>query len=193
MATQCDILLAGVGGQGILTIAGIIDEAALAAGLHLKQSEVHGMAQRGGAVIAHLRISDRPIFSDLIPARGADLLVAMEPLEALRQREYLKSGGTLVVNTTPVRNIPDYPDLEEVFATLRRVGTCRLLDADSLAAAAGSKRAMNVVLLGAASRQIPIAPERFQEVIRRRFARKGEAVVNVNLKAFSAGRRAVKG
>ena len=187
-----DIVIAGVGGQGILTIAAIVDEAALASGLHLKQSEVHGMAQRGGAVIAHLRLSDRPIFSDLVPLGCADLLLAVEPLEALRQIAYLRAGGALVVNTAPVHNIADYPEVERIAAQLECVGRCLLFDAEKPAAEAGSKRAVNVVLLGAASPVLPVRKEMLQEVIRRRFAVKGDAVVQANLKAFELGRAAAR-
>ena len=109
-----DIILSGVGGQGILSIAAIIGQAALKDNLYMKQAEVHGMSQRGGDVQSNLRISDRPISSDLIPHGKCDLIISLEPMESLRYVEYLSQDGWLVTNETPFINIPNYPEQEKV-------------------------------------------------------------------------------
>ncbi len=186
-----DIVLAGVGGQGVLSLSAIIAWSALREGLRVKQSEVHGMAQRGGAVVANLRLSDREIMSDLIPEGCAALVLSMEPLEALRYLRYLSPSGTVISSTTPVVNIPDYPPLEEVLARLRaRPGGAILLDADRLARDAGSPRASNMVIAGAATRRLPLRLETMEHFIETRFGSKGDAVVRQNLAAFRAGRQA---
>ncbi len=188
---KCDIVLAGVGGQGVLSLSAVIAWSALKEGLRVKQSEVHGMAQRGGAVVANLRLADREIMSDLIPEGSAALVLAMEPLEALRYLRYLAPAGKVVSATAPVVNIPDYPPLDEVLARLRAVpGGAVLVDAERLARAAGSARATNMVIAGAASRYLPIRPETMEHFIETRFAGKGEAAVRQNLAAFRAGREA---
>ncbi|MFZ1946196.1 MAG: indolepyruvate oxidoreductase subunit beta, partial [bacterium] len=142
-----DIILAGVGGQGILSIASVINNAALKKGLAMKQAEVHGMAQRGGAVQSHLRISDRPIYSDLIPRGEADLILAVEPLEALRYVDYLRPEGSVVTSSTPAVNIPDYPPLEAVLARIAQLGRHVIVDSGRLALEAGAARAQNMVML----------------------------------------------
>ncbi len=185
-----DILIAGVGGQGILTIAAIVGHAAVEAGLTVKQSEVHGMAQRGGAVVAHLRIADGRVFSDLIPAGAADVILAVEPLEALRHLPHLAPEGIVLANTSPVKNIGNYPDTQEILAALRQAPRHVLLDADATAKAAGSARAMNMVMLGALAPSLGVPDTALTDMIKAAFARKGEHVVDVNLKAFAAGRAA---
>ncbi|NMA47823.1 MAG: indolepyruvate oxidoreductase subunit beta [Lentisphaerae bacterium] len=185
-----DIVLAGVGGQGILTIAAIIGEAALRQGLHVKQSEVHGMAQRGGAVLAHLRLNSEPIHSDLIAPGSAAIVLAVEPMEALRQAESLSPQGVILTNARPVRNVSDYPELDEVLAALRAFPRNLVIDAEQMAQDAGNARAMNMVMLGAVSPFLDFPDESLTTVIRDAFARKGPDVVAVNLKAFAAGREA---
>lgn len=185
-----DIVLAGVGGQGILTIAAIIGEAAVRQGLHVKQSEVHGMAQRGGAVLAHLRLSSDPIHSDLIAAGGADVVLAVEPMEALRQAESLSPRGVILANARPVRNIGDYPELDDILAALRAFPLNVVIDAEQVAQDAGNARAMNMVMLGAVSPFLEFPDDLLATTIRDTFARKGPEVIAVNLKAFAAGREA---
>jgi indolepyruvate ferredoxin oxidoreductase beta subunit len=185
-----DILLCGVGGQGVLSMAALIGQAALARGLVAKQSEVHGMAQRGGAVSAHLRLADRTIASDLIPRGAADLILAMEPLESLRHLEYLAPGGTLVTATGPVRNIPDYPPLEEVLDRIRTLPHTLLVDAERLAREAGDVVTVNTVMVGAAAHLLPMDPREIVARIEKQFARKGDWVLQVNRAAFEAGRKA---
>ena len=183
-----DIILAGVGGQGILSIATVIGSAALEQGLHLKQAEVHGMSQRGGDVQSNLRLSSSPIYSDLIPKGGADLIVSLEPMEALRYVPYLAPDGWIITNTTPLVNIPDYPGMEKVMEELGRFPQVVALDVDAIAKDLGSARAANMVLLGAMAAVLHILePEKLREGIRRIFARKGDAVVESNIKAFNAG------
>ena len=183
-----DIILAGVGGQGILSIATVIGSAALEQGLHLKQAEVHGMSQRGGDVQSNLRLSSDPIYSDLIPKGGADLIVSLEPMEALRYVPYLAPDGWIITNTTPLVNIPNYPEMEKLMEELGKFPQVVALDVDSIAKDLGSARAANMVLLGAMAAVLHILePEKLREGIRRIFARKGDAVVESNIKAFDAG------
>ena len=183
-----DIILAGVGGQGILSIATVIGSAALQQDLHLKQAEVHGMSQRGGDVQSNLRLSSEPIYSDLIPRGGADLIVSLEPMEALRYLPYLAADGWIITNTAPLVNIPDYPSMDSVLAELNRQPHVVALDVDAIAKDLGMPRAANMVLLGAMAALLGILePDALREGIRRVFARKGDAVVESNIKAFDAG------
>ena len=185
---KTDIKLAGVGGQGILTIATVIGQAATAAGLQLKQAEVHGMSQRGGAVESDLRLSDEAIYSDQIGLGTADLIVSMEPMEALRYLPYLGPKGTVVTSSAPFVNIPDYPAAEVLQADLQALPSVALLDIEGVARAQGAPKSANMVLLGMAAPHIGIiSPEDLRQAIRTVFARKGEKVVEDNLKAFDAG------
>lgn len=185
-----DIILAGVGGQGILSIAFVIDNAALKDGLNFKQAEVHGMAQRGGAVLSHLRLSKSHIFSDLIPKGEADLIISVEPLESLRYVEYLNPDGCIVTSTNPFCNIPDYPPIEDVLAEIRSVKKAVLIDSEKLAKEAGSSRAQNMVILGAASKYLLVGEESIMEFIKVLFKSRGENIVNMNLRAFQLGKEA---
>lgn len=182
-----DIILSGVGGQGILSIATVIGRAALAEGLQIKQAEVHGMSQRGGDVQSHLRISSSEIRSDLIPRGAADLIISLEPMESLRYLPWLAAEGWVVTNTVPVVNIPNYPDEAALQAELKALPQVVMLDADALAREAGSPRSANMALLGAAAPLLGIDAGRLEAGIRDIFARKGEAVVEANLAAFRAG------
>ncbi|NOR14279.1 MAG: indolepyruvate oxidoreductase subunit beta [Candidatus Aminicenantes bacterium] len=185
-----DIILAGVGGQGILSIAYVIDNAALKAGLNFKQAEAHGMAQRGGAVQSHLRLSDEPVFSELIPHGSADMILSVEPLEALRYTEYLAPEGIVVTSRTPFVNIPDYPELDEVLEGIRSLGNAVIIDSEALAKEAGSVRAQNMVMLGAASDSLFLPQDLLLEFIRELFDPKGDKIVDTNLLAFELGRKA---
>lgn len=185
-----DIILAGVGGQGVLSVSAVIATAAMEEGLHVKQSEVHGMAQRGGAVSANLRLSDREIASDLVPTGRAALILSMEPMESLRHLSYLSPEGAVITSVTPVINITDYPPIERVIDAIRRLPHATLVDTETLARQAGSVRATNMVIVGAASRVLPIAPGTIERCIAARFAAKGPDVVDLNLRAFRAGREA---
>ena len=185
---KTDIILSGVGGQGILSIAAVIGEAALREGLYMKQAEVHGMSQRGGDVQSNLRLSDEPIASDLIPLGHADLIISLEPMESLRYLPYLKREGWLVTNARPFVNIPNYPDMERVEAELDKLPHKLVFDVEQVAKEAGSLRTANIVMLGAASPFIGIDYACIEEGIRRIFARKGEEIVALNLRALKAGR-----
>lgn len=182
-----DIILSGVGGQGILSIATIIGAAALKEGLYIKQAEVHGMSQRGGDVQSNLRISSEPIASDLIPLGMADIIVSLEPMEAMRYLPYLKRDGWIITNTAPFVNIPNYPELGELLESIKNVEHHVSLDVDAIAKEVASPRAANIVLLGAASPFIGIEVEKIEQGIRSVFQRKGDAIVEMNLKAFRAG------
>lgn len=183
-----DLVLAGVGGQGVLSLAAAIGWSAMREGRHVKQSEVHGMSQRGGAVSAHLRIADREIASALIPAGTARMILSLEPLEALRYLPHLAPDGWVVSATTPIRNIPDYPSLQALMTELQRLPHAALVDADHLAHAAGLTRAANMAVAGAACGRLPVAAETMEAFIRMRFAAGDGKVVEQNLAAFRAGR-----
>ena len=188
-----DIILCGVGGQGILSIATIIGAAATKAGLQLKQAEVHGMSQRGGDVQSNLRLSTQTIYSDLIPCGTADLVISMEPMEALRYLPYLAKDGTVVTSSKAFVNIPNYPDEAAVKAELAALPSCVTLEIDDVAREAGNPRGANMVLLGMAAPFIDILTvEQLREAVAVVFARKGEAVVEGNLKAFDLGVAASK-
>jgi indolepyruvate ferredoxin oxidoreductase beta subunit len=188
-----DIILAGVGGQGILSIAFVIDNAALADGLQFKQAEVHGMAQRGGAVQSHLRLSSGRIWSDLIPKGEADMILSVEPLEALRYFEYLNPDGIVVTSSTPYKNIPDYPDLDKILAAVRRVQRSVIVDSEKIAKEAGTSKAQNIVMLGAASPFLVLKEASLRSLVEVLFKSRGAAMVESNLKAFELGRKAAGG
>lgn len=184
---RADIILSGVGGQGILSIAAVIGEAVLKEGLYMKQAEVHGMSQRGGDVQSNLRLSDQPIASDLIPKGHADLIISLEPMESLRYLPYLKEDGWLVTNSQPFVNIPNYPDMEKVNEELDKLPHKVILDVEAIAKEVATARAANIVMLGAAAPFIGIEYNKIEDGIRRIFGRKGEEVVEMNLKALKAG------
>ncbi len=182
-----DIILAGVGGQGILTIATIIGTAAVKENLNLKQAEVHGMSQRGGDVQSHLRISDKPIYSDLIPKGKCDVILSVEPMEALRYLPYLAEDGILITNSKPFVNIPNYPSEEEMNKMYGELKNYIKIDADAIAKEIGSARSMNMVILGAAVKHLGFTAEQMQDAIKEIFGRKGEKIVEMNIKALLAG------
>ena len=188
-----DIILCGVGGQGILSIATIIGEAATETGINLKQAEVHGMSQRGGDVQSNLRLSTDVIYSDLIQKGGADLIISMEPMEALRYLPYLSKDGVVVTSNKPFVNIPNYPDQDALFAELSALPHVVQLDIEAVAHEAGSARSANVVLLGMAAKYIEIlSADALRSAVAKIFERKGEKVVEANLKAFAMGAEASK-
>lgn len=182
-----DIILAGVGGQGILSIATIIGDAAMNRGMFIKQAEVHGMSQRGGDVHSHLRISDNPIASDLIPQGRADIVIAMEPMEALRYKASLNPDGWIVSCTQPFINIPNYPAIEDITAELKAFGHTVLIDADGIAKEHVMPRGVNMILLGAASKVLELDVETLSQSVARVFASKGDKVVESNVKALQLG------
>jgi len=184
-----DIILSGVGGQGILSIATVIGEAALKEGLYMKQAEVHGMSQRGGDVQSNLRISDKPIASDLIPTGKCDLIISLEPMESLRYLPYLSNDGWLVTNETPFINIPNYPAEENIMSEINKLPHKIILNVDKVAKDLGSTRVANIVLLGATIPFLGIDYAKIQESIRDIFERKGESIVELNLKALAAGKK----
>lgn len=184
-----DIILAGVGGQGILTIATVIGAAALSEGLQLKQAEVHGMSQRGGDVQSNLRISSGHIASDLIPEGKADLIISVEPMESLRYVNMLnKKEGWLITSMNPFVNIPNYPDVEDVLKTIWDIPRNVTVDAEKVAKEQGSIKAANIVVVGAASPYLGLKYESLENAIRTIFAKKGDDIINLNLKALAAGK-----
>ncbi|NDJ75902.1 MAG: indolepyruvate oxidoreductase subunit beta [Chloroflexi bacterium] len=187
-----DVILSGVGGQGVLSIAAIIGIAAVNSGLHLKQAEVHGMSQRGGAVESHLRYGSRPIYSDLVPHGKADMILSMEPMEGLRYVGFLSADGVIVTEKTPFINIPDYPEIDTVYGALEQYPHVTLIDAQGIAKAMRAARSSNMVLLGAASVYMPLELAQLEAGIREVFGRKGEKVVASNLEALHRGREAAQ-
>ncbi len=188
---KTDIILCGVGGQGILSIATIIGEAAINEGLYIKQAEVHGMSQRGGDVQSNLRISSKPINSDLIALGQADVIISMEPMEALRYLPYLnKKTGWIITSSVPFVNIPNYPDMENIKAEYGKMGNVRFIDIEAMAKENEVPRSANVILLGAALHALGLGQEQLEKAIRSVFGRKGDAVVDANIKALKLGMEA---
>ena len=188
-----DIILSGVGGQGILSIAAIIGLAAVSNDLFIKQSEVHGMSQRGGDVQSHLRLSDKPVLSDLIPFGKSDLIISVEPMESLRYLPWLSDKGWLVTNSNPFINIPDYPPLDEILEEIKKIRNHIIIDADGIAKEAGSPRSGNIVILGAASPFIEMSFESLEKALKKLFGKKGNRIVEDNLNALHAGRECSAG
>jgi indolepyruvate ferredoxin oxidoreductase, beta subunit len=186
---KTDIILSGVGGQGILSIAAVLGEAALSQGLYMKQAEVHGMSQRGGDVQSNLRLSDRPIYSDLISKGKADIVISLEPMEGLRYAGWLSENGWLVSNTTPFINITDYPSVDLIQKSLDSIQRKVMIDIESISKDLGSVKVANMVILGAATPFIScISYEEIENGIRRIFSRKGEEIVKLNLDALAVGK-----
>ena len=189
MADKYDIILSGVGGQGVLSVAAVISIAAMKDGYTLRQSEVHGMAQRGGAVLAHMRISKSTIASDLIPKGSADVVLSMEPMESLRYVDFLKPEGRLISAAAPYENIPNYPDLKEIHNKINNLKYSKIIDAKVLAKEAGTMKSVNMVMVGALSAELDIKKESIVEAIKNIFASKGEKIITANLKALDLGQK----
>jgi len=185
---KLDIILAGVGGQGVLSVSAVIAGATARKGWQVKQSEVHGMAQRGGAVLAHLRMADGPVHSDLIPRGTAELILSLEPMESLRYLEYLSPSGTVATAVEPVRNIDDYPNLDGLLQTIKSTPSSILVEATALAKQAGNIKTANIVMVGAVAHLLPVTEDALTTEIRRAFATKGDNVLEANLEAFRLGR-----
>lgn len=182
-----DIILAGVGGQGILSIATVIGYIAVKKDMYLKQAEVHGMSQRGGNVSSHLRISDKPIASDQVPMGKADMIMSIEPMESLRYLPWLGQKGWIVTNSAPFVNIPNYPEIETIYEEIKKFDNHVLFDAGQLAKDAGNVRSANMVVLGAAAPFLGFEKSDFHDAISFIFGRKGAQMVEVNIKAFDTG------
>ena len=185
---KIDIILCGVGGMGALSSAAIISQAALKMGWFMKQAETHGMAQRGGDVQSHLRLSDQPIASDLIPAGQCDLIISVEPMEALRYLPYLHKNGWIITNDQPFINVPNYPELNLIIAEIKKVKNNIVFNADAIAKEVKNPRGTNMVVLGAASKYLKIDLEKLEDAVRDIFGKKGEAIVDSNINALRAGR-----
>ncbi|MDR1143052.1 MAG: indolepyruvate oxidoreductase subunit beta [Spirochaetaceae bacterium] len=187
---KCDVILAGVGGQGVLSIAAIIARAAAGAGFRVRQSEVHGMAQRGGAVLAHLRLAEGAIAGDLVPRGGADAIISMEPLESLRYLSWLAPSGAVVTAMEPFINIPNYPEIAEIRGVIQSLPRTAPIEAAALAKEAGLARAVNMVMVGAASPYLPVSTDALENTIEEMFAAKDPKLAEANKKAFNLGRTA---
>ena len=185
---KLDMIISGVGGQGILSISTIIGTAVVKKGMYFKQAEVHGMSQRGGDVQSHLRISDKPIFSDLIQKGKADMILSVEPMESLRYLPFLKKEGWLISNTKPYVNIPNYPSVDEILNEIKKMPKHILIDANQIATDIGTAQVMNVVMLGAASGFMPFEFSEIQDAIKAIFGAKGDKIVEMNIAALEKGR-----
>ncbi|MFD1314892.1 indolepyruvate oxidoreductase subunit beta [Namhaeicola litoreus] len=185
---KTNIIIAGVGGQGILTIAAVLDTAALNENLYVKQSEVHGMSQRGGAVESHVRISDSQVHSDLIPEGKADLIVAVEPMESLRHLPFLKKGGTLITDAQTFVNMDNYPEKKALYKTIQKYPHHLIINATEMAKALGNSKVANIILLGAASVLLPLSEKSLIRAIESMFSSKGEKILALNLEAFYKGK-----
>jgi indolepyruvate ferredoxin oxidoreductase beta subunit len=184
---KCDIIIVGVGGQGILTIAYLLDSAALARGMQVKQAEVHGMAQRGGAVYTHLRISDSTIISDVIPEGGAEMILGMEPLEVQRYVNYLSPGGMVITSNQFYRNISNYPEDKVVMEALFQLGRVAVVDSKALSIRGGSSQGQNMAMVGMATPWLPFEVKDYAPSVRQMFGRKGDAIVEANLNVIGLG------
>ena len=184
---KSNIILSGVGGQGILTIAAILDTAAIHQNLNIKQSEIHGMSQRGGAVHSHVRISDNEIFSDLIPQGKADLILSVEPMESLRYLPFLNEDGWLITDSKSFDNIQDYPDEVKLLNQIKTHKNTIVIDATKMAKDLGNSKAANIILLGVASKIIPLPKDSLIDAIKLLFAKKSERIINLNIDAFNLG------
>jgi len=187
-----NIILSGVGGQGILTIAAVLDTAALSENLNIKQSEVHGMSQRGGAVQSHVRISDKEIYSDLIPEGKADLILSVEPMELLRYMPFLKNKGWIITDSKPFINTKNYPDQEQIYDQIKKHTNHVIVNATNLAKEIGNSKMANMVLLGAASHIIPISEESLVKAINKLFKNKSEKLIRLNIEAFYKGKEVAR-
>lgn len=186
---KIDIILCGVGGMGALSSAAIISKAALEMGMYMKQAETHGMSQRGGDVQSHLRLSDQPIASDLIPEGECDIILSVEPMEALRYLPFLnRETGWVITNQNPFVNIPNYPDHKQVLAEVKKIKNHILFDADKIAKEVNNPKGTNMVVLGAASKYLRIDIEKLENAVKSNFAKKGDAVIEANIAALRAGR-----
>jgi len=187
-----DVILAGVGGQGVLSVASIIAQTAMNEGFEVRQSEVHGMAQRGGAVLASLRIADKKIAGDLVPKGGADLIISMEPLESLRYVSYLKHDGILITAAEPFTNIANYPDINGIHSAVKKLPKWRIIHTADIAKEAGLSKTVNTAMVGAASCFLPLKPASLEKTITEVFSKKDAAVAQANTKAFKLGQTACK-
>mgnify|MGYP001025656318 CR=1 FL=1 len=187
-----NIILSGVGGQGILTIAAVLDTAALNENLYVKQSEVHGMSQRGGAVQSHVRISDKEIYSDLIPKGKANMILSVEPMELLRYIPYLKNNGWLITDSKPFANILDYPKKDNLYKQIKSHSNHIIINATDIAKKLGNSKIANMILLGAASSFIPLSEESLLNAIHGLFKNKSEKIIQLNIEAFQTGKQMAK-
>jgi len=190
---KLDLLITGVGGQGAILASDVIGKAAVTAGLPIRAAETHGMAQRGGSVVNHIRVGND--YGSMIPKKGADLLLALEPMEAVRYLDFLKDGGIIIMNTQPIipvtvtSGLTKYPEVSDILDFLSEKYIVKAFNADDLAYEAGNRLAMNVVMVGAVSGYLPIPKETLLESVKALVPQK---TIEVNLRAFEAGRQKVE-
>lgn len=191
---EFNILICGVGGQGTILASYVLGNAALKEGLKVRLGEIHGMAQRGGSVVSHVRMGDE-VYGSVIPLEKADVIIAFEPLEALRNISSLKKGGKVILNTERINPISvslgesEYPQIQEIISTLSEKGKVYSFNATEIAKKIGNQVTMNMVMIGALSfLEIPIKNETLLETINSVLGKKAE----LNIKAFEAGRKKIE-
>ena len=187
-----NILVAGIGGQGVMTAAEILSQTALAQGYDVKKTEVAGMAQRGGVVTSHVRFGAR-VLSPAIPPQEADILVGFEPAEALRWCTQLRAGGVAMVNRVrqepPVVALGLFPYPEDPVGEMQRLGVeVHAFDAGAIARELGNPKLVNTVMLGAIADYLPFSADILREAILERFRSRKPGLVEINQRAFEAGR-----
>ncbi|HII79464.1 MAG TPA: indolepyruvate oxidoreductase subunit beta [Methanosarcina sp.] len=186
---KLDLLITGVGGQGAILASDIIGKAAVVSGLSIRAAETHGMAQRGGSVVNHIRLGTD--LGSMIPKKGADIMLALEPMEAVRYLDFLKDGGVIIVNMHPIipvtvtSGLAKYPDVQEILDVLSEKYVVKAVNANELAYEAGSRLAMNVVMVGAVSGYLPIPKEALLESVKALVPKK---TIEINVRAFEMGR-----
>lgn len=185
------LVVAGVGGQGALTIAQIILGAAWMDGYHVLQSEVHGMSQRGGEVSAHIIFSKDPVMSPTIEEGDADLLLGLEPLETLRHLTYLKKEANIITSITTIENMENYPTSKKILNLLKSIDGVIMIDSDLIAEEIHFSHGGNITLLGYASNYLPVNGEVWDKAIKERFKNKGNKIVDKNLLAFKTGKKLI--
>jgi len=183
------VIIAGVGGQGAITVAQLVLGAAWKSGYYVLQSEVHGMSQRGGEVNAQIIFDKVPVTSPVVTQGEADLLIGIEPLETLRYLSQMSKDANIIASSEPVINMDNYPKIEIILEKIKSVEGAVLIDTLKAAKELNNKHAGNICILGAASKFLPIDNEVWEAVIRERFESKGEEVVMSNIKAFQYGKK----
>ncbi len=191
--SRFDLIIAGVGGQGTILASDIIGKAAVKEDLSVRAAETHGMAQRGGSVVNHVRLGCE--LGSMIPMKGADVLLALEPSEALRYMEFLSEDGVIIVNTAPIMPVTvtsglcTYPDVNEIIDIMKASREVRAINANELAKEAGHPQSMNVVMVGALSNYLPVSFDTLLECVRELVPPK---TIDINVKAFELGRSAIQ-
>lgn len=182
------VIVAGVGGQGAITVSQLILGAAWKSGYYTLQSEVHGMSQRGGSVNAQILFDKKEVTSPVIMEGRGDLLIGLEPLETLRYLNLLDEGAFVISSVSPIKNMMTYPEIGKIIAELKKIPGVLLIDTEKLSVELDNKNAGNMILLGVASKHLPFEDNTWYEVINERFEGKSEVLIKKNIEAFEYGK-----